>query len=395
MILLIFSHAGLVLSSTGPQMGQKNFAPAIELGEIPNDRCGVSTFKNEDDRLEIFAIGPDSAIYHKYQVSPNNNSDWSRWVSLGGNFVSGPAVTKDSAGRLQIFSRGSDRAYWVRQQRKTSTSEDMSDWMALGGNFLSAPVVSRDSEGFIHIFGRGEDNTLYHRQQFALASANKSDSTWTDWQSLGGILTGHPSVLLDPEGLLHVFVRAQDRALWHLKQMPLSSEKSTVSWGTWESMGGVLASSPRVTAVTNAANLLEITVRSADKAYWVKTQTGTHQGGIQWSDWKNLGGIMSSGPALVLNDEGTVDVFGRGPDKHVWHKHQFVAKEGIAWTKWVDLGGVTATSPSGILRSDSMLQIFTAGTDRGIWTRWQQDNNGSMEWGDWISLGGNVKSYSC
>merc|ERR1712216_212922 len=113
--------------------------------------------------------------------------------------------------------------------------------------------------------------------------------------------------------------------------------------------GGVLASSPRVPAVSNSVNLLE----------------------------------------------GTVDVFGRGPDKHVWHKHQYTTKEGLSWTKWFDLGALTSTAPSGLVRGDGTLQLFVRGSDKAIWTRWQENNNGTMTWSHWLSLGGNVKSYVC
>jgi hypothetical protein len=373
--------------------GKLNYSPAIDMGEIPTDKCGVVVMRNEDERLEVFAIGPEDSIYHKWQKVPNGK-EWTSWQSLGGSFRSGPAVAKDPAVRLQVFSRGQDKAYYYKSQQKASVSGDFTDFKTLGGKFRGGPVVSRDSEGFLHVFGRGFDNNLHHRQQ--LPDAEGGEVVWTEWQNLGGLLTGFPSILLDHESLLHIFIRGQDRALWHLKQLPLQTEKSIVQWGTWESLGGVLASSPRVPPIMNSVNLIEVVVRATDKAHWLRGQTASHQGGVSWGDWKSLGGIMSSGPSVVLNDEGTMDTFGRGPDRHVWTKHQYLTKAGLSWTSWVDLGGITSTTPASAVRGDGTLQLFTRGADRAIWTRMQEPNtNGTLIWTNWVSLGGNTKSFNC
>jgi len=257
-------------------------------------------------------------------------------------------------------------------------------------------VVARDSEGFLHIFGRGMDNHLHHRGQLPSPTGNKTEIVWTEWTSLGGLLTGYPTILLDHESLLHIFCRGQDRALWHLKQLPVQHEKSIVQWGQWDSLGGVLASSPHVPPISDAVNLIRVVVRAADKAYWMKTQSATHTGGVMWNDWKSLKGIMSSGPSVVVNDEGTLDVFGRGPDRHVWHKHEYLTKEGLTYTSWQDLGGIASTGPVSVVRGDGLLQLFARGPERAIWTRAQEEaKNGTLAWGPWESLGGNTKSYSC
>ena len=60
--------------------------------------------------------------------------------------------------------------------------------------------------------------------------------------SLGGALTSLPSPLLDCEGLLHVFVRGPDRALWQKRQVAASS--TGTGWTPWRKLGGTLAGSP-------------------------------------------------------------------------------------------------------------------------------------------------------
>jgi hypothetical protein len=38
--------------------------------------------QNADGRLEVFVRGSNGALYHKWQISPNDG--WSGWASLGG-----------------------------------------------------------------------------------------------------------------------------------------------------------------------------------------------------------------------------------------------------------------------------------------------------------------------
>merc|ERR1712174_14218 len=60
----------------------------------------------------------------------------------------------------------------------------------------------------LELYALGEDRTLLHKRQLCTGG-------WTKWTSMGGHFSTAPSVLTDSEGLIHVFVRGMDRALWH------------------------------------------------------------------------------------------------------------------------------------------------------------------------------------
>merc|ERR1712167_524082 len=108
--------------------------------------------------------------------------------------------------------------------------------------------------------------------------------------------------------------------------------------------------------------------------FWIKGQQATHQSGVSWGEWKSLKGILTSGPSVITNEEGTLDVFGRGPDRHVWMKHQYLTKAGLQWTPWQDMGGISTATPSVAIGADNMLNLFFRGPERAIWTRRQQEN---------------------
>jgi len=353
---------------------------------------------NEDERLEIFVVGFDNQIYHKYQL---NSDDWSNWASLGGVYLrGGPNVLKAADGRLVLFARGVDRAIWYKAQTSPNAAT-WTNWLSLGGRFSSSPVSVLSAEGFIHVFAVGQDRTLLHKFQFDNITSAQPD--WSSWQSLGGSLTSLPSAVLDAEGLIHVFARGPDRALWHKGQIGEQQPRS-VRWDDWRSLGGVLASAPRVPSLSDSVNLLEIVVRASDKSFWHKFQVSANKGicsncttsGVAWSDWQCLGGIFSSGPSSTLSADGTVELFGRGPDKALWHKGQFYDGANLSWKKWTSLGGLLSTGPEVTTRADGLLTVFARGLDKNIWSKNQHvSTNGTLEFVHWALLGGSTKSFPC
>ena len=151
--------------------------PGLDVFDVPIDECGASVYRNEDGRLEVFAVGPDDTIYHKAQRTTRKPETWTNWTCLGGPTRSGPAVTRDPLGRLFLVVMFADGSYRFRSQHAKpkagqgstgeSTTLGMSDWVSLSGKFSTKPEVVRDSEGFLHVFGRGLDQQLYHRYQMA------------------------------------------------------------------------------------------------------------------------------------------------------------------------------------------------------------------------------------
>jgi len=377
-ILLTISHAEQVHEFLDPA--------------IPRDKCGVNVIVNEDDRPELFILGQDKAYYHMYQTP---EGDWSPWIHFGGHFVGGPAVVRSNDGRIEVFGRGSDNSIWHKYQSEAN-SLSWTQWMSLGSQhkFVSDAIPILSSEGFIHLFAKASDGSLMHKTQFT----NTTLFVWTEWTTLGGSLTSQPAVMLDAEGLIHVFVRGPDRALWHKHQVG-GQEPRYVKWSEWQSLGGVLASAPRVPIALNTVNLLEIFVRASDKAYWHRCQIASlpsNEREVDWNEWQSLGGVFSSGPAAILNGDGLIEAFGRGADKAIWWKSQYLVDGVPKWSNWLSLRGITSTGPAVRVRSDGLLDVFVRGVDKQIWVKSQEGGN-STQFSVWKSLDGSVLSeaYAC
>merc|ERR1711998_241133 len=366
---------------------------------IPRDKCGLSIGVNEDDRAELFILGTDKAFYHRWELpkedpeAATSETGFSSWVTLGGSFKGGPTVVRSNDGRLEVFGRGADNSIWHKYQAEPN-SPAWTQWMTLGTKtkFTSNPVAILSSEGFIHLFAKGIDNSLMHKTQFT----NNTLFVWTEWTSLGGSLTSQPAVSLDAEGLLHVFVRGPDRALWHKHQIG-GQEPRYVKWSEWQSLGGVLASAPRVPVALNTVNLLEIFVRASDKAFWHRCQVASlpsYEREVDWNEWQSLGGVFSSGPSSVLNGDGLIETYGRGADKAVWRKNQFLVDGIPKWTNWVSLRGITSAGPAVRVRTDGLVDVFSRGVDKQIWYKGQAVTGNATAFGIWKALSNPVQVLS-
>jgi hypothetical protein len=103
--------------------------------------------------LHVFARGTNNTLYHN-----RFDGRWSGWGSLGGNLTSAPAVASWSDGRMDVFARGPDLAIYHKWYERGWWSE----WSSIGGNFSSGPAITTWGQGRLDVFARGHDNAIYH-----------------------------------------------------------------------------------------------------------------------------------------------------------------------------------------------------------------------------------------
>jgi len=91
-------------------------------------------------------------------------------------------------------------------------------WAALGGNWSSGPVLNSQSDGIVNVFVRGPDCAVWQRYW--------NGSAWSDWLSLGGCISGAPTVVSRSAGMLDLFARGTDNALYQ-------RHWDAAGWGAW------------------------------------------------------------------------------------------------------------------------------------------------------------------
>jgi acylphosphatase len=353
-------HAAVVSNSAS--YGEVDIYYSNRLADL--EACVVG--RNQDGRLEIFGLGTDNGLWHKWEAAPNGA--WSSWASLGGILTCEPEVARNADGRLEVFARGTDNALWHLWQ--TAPSNGWSGWASLGGVIYSDPCAIQNADGRLEVFARGTDDALWHRWQVA------PNGAWSGWASLGGIITSEPVATRNADKRIEILARGTDLALWHIWQTAPSN-----GWSAWASLGGIITSDPSV--CMNLDGRLEIFVRGTDNALWHKWQTAPNG---NWSGWTSLGGIITSNPVCGRNADGRIEIFARGTDNALWHKWQTVPNGG--WSGWASMGGVITSMPSVANHPDGRLEVFARGTDYALWhIRQTAPSNG---WSGWTTLGGSL-----
>jgi hypothetical protein len=121
--------------------------------------------KNADGRQEVFYIGTDNAIWHRWQLTPNGF--WSGADQLDPAAKS-LAVEENADGRQEVFYIGTDDAIWHRWQLKPSGSWSGADQLAPAAKSLA---VGKNADGRLVIFYIGTDNVIWYRSQM-------QDNSW-------------------------------------------------------------------------------------------------------------------------------------------------------------------------------------------------------------------------
>jgi hypothetical protein len=301
----------------------------------------------QDGRLDVSGRGADGALWHNYQTTPNY--DWAGWASLGGLLTGNPVAAANQDGRLEVFARGHDGALWHIAQTAANAST-WSAWTSLGGVFLTAPpaagtappvpgasgtitstpTAALNSDGRLFVFARAIDGTLAIITQTTASSS----SSWSAWTSLGGTLAGNPVVQRGQDGHLEVFARGPGGALVHIYQTAPGG-----TWSAWESLGGTFVGDPAVTP--NRDRGMQAWVRWTDNTLWNIWQPGQYG---TWSAWnpQPAGGpqALSSDPAGISDQDGSMNVFARGTDNALWQLHQYAPGP-----QWGSLGGTFTAFP--------------------------------------------------
>lgn len=284
---------------------------------------------------------------------------------------SDPSVSADGSDSLYLFAKGADNALWWKHG--TPSTKQWTGWKSLGGYVTSDPAAVSFGTGKMTVFVRGGNGTLNQR------STTDGGKTWSTWANLGGQLlpgTG-PTAYAYGSGTADNrtgwFVTGMNHALYHM-------------WidnaGThgWEKLGGYLTSSPA--AASRGAGMIDVFVRGGNGALY---QRSTTNGGTSWSTWANIGGVIlpDTAPAVTAR-AGGYDVFVTGMNHALYQK----TWQNGEWSTWTSLDGYLTSSPTATWRSDpaKALDVFVRGGDGAFW--WRSGSGTPITWSSWVSIGG-------
>jgi hypothetical protein len=277
--------------------------------------------------LEIFSVGTDGALWHRWQGAPN--SAWVEgWHRFPDEFVvflhrepaifdpitSRPSVVL-SDGRFWVFLRSArGRIMYIRHEPGLGR---WSDWKSIGGIVEGgdpvvgnpAAVVTRDN--LIHVYARGRNGDLCEKVQ-----QRPGADDWGNWSSWGGLLSGDPCPISISNGPLHqdlVYVRGLNQQIYVRGNVSRQSAVNLTSTHAieWTALGcprdsGTLVSGNPVPSGTN------VTWRGIDGRYRTKSQTSVP--GIYEPHCQNLNFEMAGDPVHCFHGDSGMETFWRAPD---------------------------------------------------------------------------------
>jgi len=336
----------------------------------------------ESDRLDVFGIGTDSALYHKWW-----NNGWGPgvkdWESLGGICMSPPTALAWSNDRLDVFMVGTDSALFHKWWDGSSWGPGVKDWESLGGICMSSPEAVSWGPERLDLFVTGTDSAMYHKWW----NGNSWGPSVKGWESLGGICLSKPVAVSWGANRLDLFTVGTDSALYH-------KWWDGNAWGPsvtgWESLGGTCVGQP--VAVSWGQNRLDLFVVGTDSALHHKWWDG-NAWGPSIKGWESLGGICKGTPAAVSWGQGRLDLFVVGTDSALHHKW-FENAWGPSLTGWESLGGICTSAPAAVSWEPNRLDLFLTGTDSALFHKWWDGKAWGPNMKDWESLGGIVTSFT-
>jgi len=253
------------------------------------------------NRLDIFAVGLDGNLYHRWWDGRNWGGPENRG---GGNLINSPSAVSWAANRLDIFAIGADgNLYHWWWDGNWGGPENRG-----GGNLINSPSAVSWAANRLDIFAIGADGNVYHLPW--------DGSNWDAWENRGGTgsttgitLINSPSAVSWAANRLDVFAVGSDGNLYH-------TYWSGSNWGTFENLGdGTFVNSP--SAVSWAANRLDIFAVGSNGNLHHKWWNGNNWGGPE--DLGGNGNLMNA-PSAVSWATNRLDIFVVGPNGHWFHK---------------------------------------------------------------------------
>jgi len=312
------------------------------------------------DRLDVFVLGTDRALYHKWW----GGADWGPSVTdyeyMGGVCTSVPQAVAWGANRLDVFVTGTDSALYHKWWDGNAWGPSVTDYEYMGGVCLGDPRIVSWGADRLDVFVLGTDRALYHKWWDGAGWG----PSLTDYEYMGGVCLGQPEIVAWGANRLDVFVIGTDRALYH-------KWWDGAGWGPavtgYERLGGVCMSVPK--AVAWGANRLDVFVIGTDGALYHKWWDG-NAWGPSVDGFEYMGGVCVGQPEIVAWGANRLDVFVIGTDSALYHKWW----DGNAWgpsvTGYEYMGGVCTSQPRAAAWGANRLDIFVTGTDSALYHKW-------------------------
>ena len=352
-------------------------------GEAKGVRGLGSAVSWGSDRLDVFVVGTDSALYHKWWDGAAWGPSREGYGYLGGTVVGDPEVVSWGSDRLDVFVVGTDSALYHKWWDGAAWGPSREGYESLGGTVVGDPEVVSWGSDRVDVFVVGTDSALGHKWWVG--------SSWgpsrQGYESLGGQITGRPHAVAWGRNRLDLFARGTDSRLHH-------KWWDGNSWGPsvtgWEDLGGTFVGRPH--AVAWGANRLDVFVVGTDSRLYHKWWDGAAWGPSR-EGYESLGGTVVGDPEVVSWGSDRLDVFVVGTDLRLYHKWWDGSSWGPSRQGYESLGGQITGRPRAVAWGPNRLDVFAHGTDSQLHHKWWDGSAWGPSVSSWEDLGGTLVGF--
>jgi hypothetical protein len=335
------------------------------------------------NRLDVFVIGTDRALYHKYWTGAAWGPSLTGYEKMGGVIVSRPEVVAWGPNRLDVFVVGTDSALYHKYWTGAAWGPSLTGYEYMGGIIQGQPKGVSWGANRLDVFVIGTDRALYHKYWTGAAWG----PSVTGYEKMGGIIVSDPEAVCWGPNRIDVFVIGTDRALYH-------KWWDGAAWGPsltgYEYMGGLIQGAPRVVAW--GPNRLDVFVTGTDGALYHKWWDGA-----AWkpsvTGYEKLGGILASDPQAVSWGPNRLDVFVIGMDSALYHKWWDGAGWGPSLSGYEKMGGIATSAPRPVAWGPNRLDVFLTGTDSALYHKWWDGAGWGPSLSGYEKMGGVIVSF--
>jgi hypothetical protein len=312
--------------------------------------------KNTDGRQEVFVLGGDRAIYHRWEMT--SGGAWSDWASLQGHDLRLPMhVTNTADGRLQLFVLGGDQRIYTRGQ--TVPGGGWGSWSLLGGTGVKDFAVATNADGRLEIVAVWGDGALHDIWETV------PNGGWSGWAALAGHdLHGEVALGRNANGRIEAFAVGGDGVVYDIGQLGPNGQGG---WSAWSSLADPSLPVTSDLVVANGADgRLFVFLMRSDGALSYRAQSAPNG---DWAAPVHLQGHDLLWPcAVARNPDGRLEVSVIGGDRQVYNRWQTDPTQPDAWSDWTGLGGRGIQAGIGLgADPGGDLELFVIGGDRKLY----------------------------
>lgn len=288
----------------GQQWGPSSSELELLGGNVSSAPAAVSWGQ---DRMDIFATSAEGVLYHKYFDGSSWQPSGSDFESLAVGFDPWHSITACAwgPGRLDVFGLGPNKNVLHKYWDGSSWQPVDSSTDNLGGQY-SGSGVSAISWGpeRLDVFGVDEQGYVQHMYW--------DGTRWVGWELLGGPqFYDTPTATSWGKNRIDLTGVGVDGVVYH-------TAWDGSQWLSWEDMGESFTGKVAVTSWS--INRLDLVALSqTDFSYYYKYWDGTRWN-PDARGWYNKKGIFASSPAVVSWGPNRLDIYGIGLNEELMHQ---------------------------------------------------------------------------